>query len=365
VRATARYLREYLKPGSYPVRAAETTYDRGGEALHATYFTLPAPQRSGAGWVVLHGLTATGREHPALVRFARALAATGAAVMVPDIPEWRQLRVATTITIPTIRAALRDLANRPELNHERVGIIGFSFGATQALVAAADPELTSIVRGIAAWGGYRDLHRLFRFGITGKHELDGVEYQLEPDPYGRWTMGANYLTGVPGFEDHGDVAAALLELAFEAGRRRVYAWDPSYDPDKLRVRERLELERRAVFDLFAPLSGQPIHDLLWALEMGTAVADAALRAEPWLDPGPFLHQLGVKTVIAHGRDDRLVPFTEAIRLTRDLPANRLGGSTVTSLFAHSGGKRYGLGLLGVPFEAVRFIRMLDRIVSMV
>jgi hypothetical protein len=43
----------------------------------------------------------------------------------------------------------------------------------------------------------------------------------------------------------------------------------------------------------------------------------------------------------------------------------LGGSHITSLFAHSGGKRYGLGLLGVPFEAVRFIHLLDRIVGMV
>lgn len=363
--ATTRYLREYLRPGSYPVRTSDTTYDRGGESLGATLFTLPRARANRAGWVVLHGLTAVGRQHPALERFGRALAATGATVMVPEIPEWRDLKVATAITIPTIRAALRDLAHRPEVNHERVGVIGFSFGATQAVVAAADPDLTSIVRGVAAWGGYRDLHRLFRFGITGKHELDGVHYQLDPDPYGRWIMGANYLTVTPGYEDYGDVAAALLEIAFEAGRRRVYAWDPSYDPDKLRVRQAVRPEHRSLFDLFAPMSGQPIHDRGLAEDVARTLASAALRVEPWLDPGPFLGHLGISVVIAHGRDDRLVPFTESIRLARDLPRDRLAGATITSLFAHSGGRRYGLALLGVPREAIRFLGLLDRIISFV
>src|SRR5262245_31642645 len=137
-----RYLREYARPGTYPVEALETAYDRSGEALAATLYSLPGAHLR-PGWIVLHGLTVTGREHPALQRFARAFAASGPTVMVPDIPEWRDLRVATSITIPTIRAALRDLAQRGGVDHKRVGILGFSFGATQAIVAAADPSLSA------------------------------------------------------------------------------------------------------------------------------------------------------------------------------------------------------------------------------
>jgi pimeloyl-ACP methyl ester carboxylesterase len=362
--STARYLREYLRPGSFAVEVTEGKYERGGDELDASFFALRSRRRSPPGWVVLHGLTAVGRQHPSLQRFARALAATGATVMVPDIPEWRDLRLATAITVPTIRSALRHLAQRPDVDHARVGIIGFSFGATQALIAAADPRLHTIVRGIAAWGGYRDVHRLFEFGVTGEHELDGVRYQMQPDPYSRWIIGANYLTGMPGFEDYHDVADALRELALEAGIRRVYAWDPSYDPDKARVRQRLRAEHRSVFDLIAPHSQQPIHDPRLAREIAHGLADVALRAEPWLDPGPFLEHLGVRTVIAHGRDDRLIPFTESIRLAREIPPSRLAGATITSLFAHSGGPRLGLGLVGIPLETVRFVRMLDGILTL-
>ena len=360
-----RYLREYLKPGSYDIGTIETSYHRGDEVIGASLYVPPKAKKMPPGWIVLPGLTVPGRHHPSLVRFAKALAATGAEVMVPDIPEWRDLKVATAVTIPTIRCALREFAERPDVDHERVAMIGFSFGATQGLVAAADPALVSTVRGIAAWGGYRDLHRLFQFGITGEHELDGVQYQLEPDPYGRWLMGSNYLTGIPGYEEHTDVAAALRELALEAGRRRIYAWDPVYDAEKVRLRPSVKPEHRTVFDLFAPMAGKPPHDLAWAHEMARGLADSALRAEPLLDPGPALPGLAIPTIIAHGRDDRLVPFTEATRLARELPARALKGRTITSLFAHSGGTQHDLGVFGLPREAVRFIRMLDSIIRFV
>lgn len=360
----ARFVREYTRRGSYPVAREETTYRRGAERLDASVYTLPAgPARP--GWVVLHGLTAPGRDHPSLERFARALASTGCVVLVPDIPEWRQLRVATTISIPTIRSAIHDLAERPNVDHERVGVIGFSFGATQAIVAAADPSVQRVLRGLAAWGGYRDVHRLFRFGITGEHEFEGKVYQLDPDPYGRWIMGANYLTGIPGFEAYRDVAEALRELAFEAGRRRVYAWDPTYDSAKRRVRDRVAPAHQDVFDLFAPLSGQPVHDLPRAHVIATGLADAALRAEPLLEPGPALAGLRTRTLLAHGRDDRLVPFTESLRLAGALPANTLVRCNITSLFAHSGGTERGLGALGLTREAVRFVKLLHGIISLI
>jgi pimeloyl-ACP methyl ester carboxylesterase len=358
-----RYLREYARPGTYPVEVRQTAYDRGGEALAASLYQLPGA-RSRPGWVVLHGLTVTGREHPVLDRFARAFAASGPVVMVPDIPEWRDLRVATSISIPTIRAALHDLAGRGGVDHQRVGILGFSFGATQAIVAAADPGLRSFVRGIAAWGGYRDLHRLFRFGITGEHEIDGVKYQLAPDPYGRWMMGANYLTGIPGYEEYRDVALALRELALETGRRRTYAWDPSYDPDKVRLRATVSAAHREVFDLFAQLSGKAVHDLARAQEVAAGLADAALRAEPLLEPGQALRELQVPTLVAHGRDDRLVPFTESLRLYRDIRPEIQRGLAITGLFAHSGQTDRSHGVWRIPGESVRFLRLLNSILTL-
>jgi pimeloyl-ACP methyl ester carboxylesterase len=359
-----KFLREHARPGTFAIETEETTYEREGVDLEATVYRPPG-FRHGAAWVVLHGLTVPGRRHESLVRFARALAATDALVFAPDIPEWRDLRLATDVSVPSIRAAVHALAGRPDADAGRIGLVGFSFGATQSLVAASDPGIGAILNGIAAWGGYRDVRRLFRFGISGRHDIDGREYRINPDPYGGWLVGANYLPKSSGYEEHADVAHALRTLALEAGRRRVYAWDPGYEPLKRELRVKLPARSRPLFDIFAPPSGEPIRDVPSALSVADALAAAALRTEPMLDPGPALPRLTTPVLIAHGRDDRLVPFTESLRLGRDLPPGILTTTGITSLFAHSGGTQAGIGWIGTVREGVRFAALLNRIATMI
>jgi acetyl esterase/lipase len=358
-----RFLRAWSR-GDPSIGRLETTYDRHGVSLPATVW---GPQRTGRlpGWVLLHGLTFTGREHPSLERFARALAASGARVLVPDIPEWRALHVAPAITHETIRAAVQTLHERPDIDPQRIGLIGFSFGATQALIAAADPAVSASLRGIAAWGGYSDVRRLFVFGITGEYDLDGVSYGVCPDPYGAWVMAGNYLTKIPGHEHESDIATAVHELAREAGRRRIYADDPVYDPMKAELRAALPSDRWPVFDLIAAPAGKPPDDVDAARSVALQLADAALKTDPLLDPGPFLKQPGPRVLLAHGRDDRLVPWTESMRLARALAPGRLTSTTITGLFQHSGGTNRRLGPAGLMVESTRFLRVLRRILRLI
>jgi pimeloyl-ACP methyl ester carboxylesterase len=346
------------------VTAVETAYRRDDRLLPATVYGPPGTGRL-PGWVVLHGLTHTGREHPSLVRFVRALAAAGNRVLVPDIPEWRELHVAPRITHETIRAAVRTLHDRDDVIPERVGLTGFSFGATQALIAAAHPEVSALLRGIAAWGGYHDVRRLFVFGITGEHELDGRLWYARPDPYGAWIMSGNYLTHIPGHEDEQDVAQAAHELAREAGRRRVYADDPVYDATKTRLREQIAPGHRAMFDIVAPLSTAPPADREMLRSMSLQLAEAALRVDPLLDPQPWLGRVGTRVLLAHGRDDRLISYTETIRLGRALPPDRLASVAITALFQHSGGANRRLGPVGLTVEGARFLRLLHRILNLI
>ena len=360
-----RFFSQYLRPSENATIASETVYTRGEEELPATVFRPARGPTILPGWVILHGLTRPGRAHPSLQRFARAVASAGNLVLVPEIPEWRDLHVAPAVTIGTIRQAVRALQERDDVRHEHVGLFGFSFGATQALIAASDEETSRLLAGVAAWGGYSDLRRVFRFGLTGEHELDGVTYQTEPDPYGCWIMAGNYLTRVPGYEDAGDVAGALHDLALHAGELRMYAWDPIFDESKRRLRKQLPVERRELFDMIAPETTAPraSHDRVLAL--AEALADTALEADPLLDPQPYLQHVRVPILFSHGRDDRLIPFTETIRLSRASPGHLVRSTMITSLFQHSGGTQSGLGLVGVARESARFALLLRRVLSLV
>lgn len=359
--STLRFLRQYLRPAGQAVREEDVSLDRGDRRMEATVYRPRGGPRP--GWVVLHGLTARGRDHPNLIRFARALAASGTVVFIPDIPEWRRLEVAPQVTVETIRAAVLALDALRGVVPGRTGVLGFSFGATQALIASVDPQLEGHLRGVAAWGGYCDVHALFRFGILGEHEWNGRPYHVDPDPYGRWVMGGNYLTGVPGHEGDADAARALHALAIEAGESGFPSWDARFDAAKDRLRAGLPAGQRAVFDLFAARTDAPPPDRARVVNLAEALATAALKADPGLDPTPYLPNVHVRTLLAHGHDDRLVPFTSMFCLRQQIPDRAIVRASITSLFSHSG----GAAVTGprIVTEGTRFLRLLDGILKLI
>lgn len=292
-------------------------------------------------WVVLHGMTRPGRRHTQLRRFVRALAATRAVVVVPEIPEWIRLNLAADVTLPTIQAALQFLRTMPEAERGRTALVGFSFGSPQAILAGMDPSVRAEIAGVVGFGGYCDLERTVRFQLTGVHEWDGTLYRVEPDPYGRWIVGANFLCEIPGYEDAGDVARALWTLAAEAGDRQVPARGPLLARRARRLRESLPSDLRPVFDAFAPPGGtEPEPEEVEDLVIG--LSEAGRRASPLLDPMESLEDVGGSVHLLHGRGDRLIPHTEALRMKKWLGRKAAGEQrpdgvrcTVTGLFAHS------------------------------
>jgi pimeloyl-ACP methyl ester carboxylesterase len=330
---TVRYARSWTAGAD--VRIQETEFVRDGVVLPATLVLPARPKGAVPGWIALGGISRMGRFHPQLVRFANALASSGAAVLIPEIPEWQNLKVSPGVAAPTIRGAIDVLEKHPAVRPGKIGLIGFSFGAPQVAISAARQELAGHVGGIVLFGGYCSLERTVRCLLTGGHEWEGIAYQLSPDPYGRWVLGFNHLTSVPGYEDAVDVAAALYSLAAAASNDRVSAWEPYHDKMIKDLRVSLPQNRRALFDVFAtPTTGErPDRDE--CLEMAAGLTAACQRAEPMLDPGLELAGVTLPTQLIHGRGDRLIPFTEGMRLMQTLPEAARQSLTVTGLFGHS------------------------------
>lgn len=325
------------------------------------------PHRSGSrlpGWVLLHGITRPGRKHPTLERFARALASTPAAVLVPEIPPWRELSLDPDHAVPTIQAAILALSERPETAPDRIGLIGFSFGSPQALVASTDPRLQGKLKAVVGFGGYFDLRRTLRFLFTGQHDWNGTTYRLRPDPYGRWVAGANYLTETEGFRDSEDVAVALRELAAYAGDVRANSWDPVYDEIKDRLEAQVASERRPLYRLFVPSREDPPVDPDAGRDLADALADAARRRSSLLDPAPFLERVSVPVRLIHGKQDHLIPFTETLRMAESFPAGHDVDARITGLFAHSN-VTDGKSLLGSAAEQVSLLNGLRDVFELV
>ncbi len=330
---TARYARSW-KTGA-DVATEDVSIDRCGEQIAATLVLPRAVSPPLAGWVALGGMSCMGRHHPQLVRFSQALASSGAAVVVPEIPEWRSLSMAPRIVAPTIRGCIDFLRARSEVPSEKFGLIGFSFGAPQVAIAAARDDLKEHVAGIVLFGGYYCLERTMTCQLTGQHEWDGVDYRLRPDPFGGWVVGSNHLTNVPGYEDAGDVARALHELAKASSGLRIPAWDPRHDALIAKLRPALRPDHQRLFDLFAPPSTETPAELDERRALALGLAEACRRSEPLLDPAADHASVHIPSQIIHGRGDRLIPFTEALRLMKGLPERARRALTVTALFNHS------------------------------
>ena len=361
---TFRFVRQWGRAGD-PVRESEVTVARGDRSVPASLF-LPRGREPETAWVVLHGITRPGRAHPSLLRFARALAESGSAVLVPEVPEWIELELAPSRTLPTVVGALDVLDHRLGFGGSRTGLMGFSFGAPQAVAAAADPTLSGRLGIVAGFGGYGDLERTFRFLFTGAHAWNGETHRRRPDPYGRWIALANFLRYVPGWEDAEQLCEALRELTRITGERQVPAWDPVHDEIKDELAATLTGRDRDFFAQVAPPArDDPLMDDEDGARWATQLAAAAVRVEPLADPWPELPPPPVPVHLLHGRSDDLIPYTETLglakRLARQWPDAR-PHVTVTGRFAHAGeaGRSHPIR---DAIQSLEFARLLSRILG--
>ena len=330
---TARYARSW-KTGADAL-VEEVAIDRSGVEMAATLLRPPRCVGPLPGWIALGGVSRMGRHHPQLMRFARALASSGAAVLVPEVPEWRSLKMVPRVVTPTIRGCIGLLRSRADVAKDKLGLIGFSFGAPQVAIAAAQDDLAEHVAGIVLFGGYCSLERTMTCQLTGDHEWQGTAYNLRPDPFGGWVVASNHLTDVPGCEDAHDVAEALHALAYAASDQRIAAWEPHHDPMIEQLRAALPSKKRELFDLFAMPSTRVHPEPQEGRAMALKLAEACRRMEPLLDPADQLAQVELPTQLIHGRGDRLIPFTEGFRLLEGLPERARRSLTVTGLFNHT------------------------------
>jgi pimeloyl-ACP methyl ester carboxylesterase len=298
-------------------------------------------------------MTRRGRSHPELLRFQNALAATGGRILVPEVREWTELRFAPERAQEILRASLAWMNAESATAPGGAMLVGLSFGAPQAILAASDSHLTSDIRGVLAWGGYSDLGRIFRFALTGEHGWDGESYRQEADPYARWVIGANCLPLALGLEGE-KVGAALHTLAAAAGDSQTPGSHPRHDPLKRQLREELSVGSRTLFDLFVPPAGTTANRLE-CFRLVEEVLPAIRQASPLLDPLPRIERIDVPVRILHGRADLLIPFTEALHMGRALAPLSVDTTVrVTGLFSHSGEDRSGGGLARAR-ESVRLL----------
>lgn len=285
-----------------PVRSS-VPYRSGDAAGDLAELWLPAgasaDERAGAILLVF-GVNNVGRNHPAVVRLADALARTGVAVLVPDSRTLLEGRLEVG-EIDGVVQAFELLAARPEVDPARVSIAGFSVGGSLALLAARDPRIAGRVQWVNAFGAYADAATYLASVAAHAYELDGEQVAWEPTPLAREVYLRFVLDQVTDAID-----AAALRSRYERPILEGLVPEPS-----LRLEDSLQTD-----------AGRAAYRLLTAGSL--AAANRAIRGMPAeslalidaLSPVRHLDGLATSVRLMHESQDHHVPFVQS-RALRD------------------------------------------------
>ena len=294
-----------------------------GEDPDLAELWLPAwasAERPAGAMLLVFGVNNLGRNHPAIERVADGLARTGVAVIVPDSRTLLAGRLEVGEIDGVVRA-FQTLLTRPEVDRERIGIVGFSVGGSLALLAAGDPRIRDDVRWVNAFGAFADASTYLASVSAHAYRDESASVQSwEPTPLAREVYLAFLLDQV---DDQTDRAA--LDTAFGAsileGRR------PTPEPDL----------RRGL----TTSAARTVHDLLTAPSLDAADwAIGRLSAESLAFVGAISPVRQLAGVVAdvhlmHETQDHHVPFVESRALAAALEARgRLAAHTEFRLFDH-------------------------------
>lgn len=306
-----------------PARSAipyRSTADGTEELAELWLPSWASAERPAGAMLLVLGVNNVGRNHPVVARVADGLARTGVAVLVPDSRVLLEGRLEIG-EVDGVVEAFRVLSARPEVDPERVGMIGFSVGGSLALLAAADARIAGDVRWVNAFGAFADAATyLAAVSAHAYRDDDGRAVPWTPSPLAREVYLRFVLDQVSSQRDRERLRAAF-EDAILAGAR------PAPDPA---VRAALDgADARAVHDLVTA----PTLD-----EAEAAVASLPATVRRFIEaisPAGAIDGLRTEVHLMHEVEDRHVPFVESRRLAALLAdRGRLAAHTEFRLFDH-------------------------------
>lgn len=256
-----------------------------------------------ANLLLVPGVTPQGRDDPRLVEFAELLAQAQFRVIVPELPNLRELKVSAE-DADSLGALLDHLSGSAEEETRPLGLVAISYAAGPALIAASQATPQDRPDFMLAIGGYYDTENVVRYFTTGAfRRTENQDWQEgQPHPKARWM----FLQANAERLDNADDALALGRLA------AAKLSDPSARISALR--SRLGPEGRAVLALLENDDPEEVKAHIASLPEELRSELAALNLA-----GRSLEALDFPILLLHGRDDPVIPYSESLRLAEALP----------------------------------------------
>jgi pimeloyl-ACP methyl ester carboxylesterase len=277
---------------------------RGGDLY------VPGDRAPEAGIVLVPGVARKGYRDPRLVALANTLARARFAVLVPDLPNVRRLKVGPE-DAHEIAMAFQYLAAQSVLAPKgRAGLAAASYAVGPAVLAAMEPGVRDKVRFVMGVGGYYDITEVLTFAITGYYrdttKRDAQWQKMEPSEYAKWVFLLSNLERIPDARDRG-LLRQIAETKLENPRAKVSV--PA---------RRLGPQGKTFYELLTEKDPERI-----SARMEELPAPVRKDVEALNLASKDLTQLNAELILIHGRNDNSIPYTESKALAAAAPRSRL------------------------------------------
>ncbi|WP_052000133.1 alpha/beta fold hydrolase domain-containing protein [Caenispirillum salinarum] len=255
-----------------------------------------------AALVVVPGAAEEGRRDPRLVRFAATLADAGFLVLVPGLAGDDPLRLSAGDADAVARGVQRLTGTAAVAE---VGLVGISYAAGPALLAALRPAVREHVGFVLVIGGYHDITAAITYMTTGAYRVaPGAGWRTGPvDRQAKWRFLLANAGRVGAGTDDAETLRAIARRRLAAPGAGVAALTQALGP-----------EARAVWRLLSNDDPDRVPALIDALPDALRTEIRALDLSR-----RDLDRLTAEVILIHGRDDPMVPWTESRAL-----AERIG-----------------------------------------
>jgi hypothetical protein len=263
------------------------------------------------GVVLLHGVHHLGIEDPRMWALARALAGAGVLVMTPELQDLADYRV-TARTIDVIGDSAVVLSTRM---NRTVGVIGLSFAGGLSLLAASRIEFRDRIGFVVAIGSHDDMGRVARFFAANViSKPDGVETPFQAHEYGALVLAYSHLED---FFSSSDVPIARDAL-------RKWLWE---QPGAMKTAANLSPKGQQELDLLLHHRDQLRTPLLGEITLHKDEMEA-------VSPHNHLMQLHTHVFLLHGAGDAIIPSSETLWLSKDVPQHELKAALISPALSH-------------------------------
>jgi hypothetical protein len=246
------------------------------------------------------------------LRFADALARAGITVVVPQSSALAHDRVLAEESDAFDRS-FDLLAAQPDMDRQRLGLVGLSAAGGLALVATSQPPLRDEVRFVNVLGSYTDARALLVDIASRSTDVGGQPQPWSPEPLTIEVFGTALAETAPDTRGR-----ELLHTAFV---------DHVDVPDEAwsGVSPEADTARRLLG------GGLTRDEATAALSELSPAARERLEA---ISPITYLSRLRARLYVMHDTSDDFIPFTQSRELVADAPPGTVARFTEFSIFEH-------------------------------